>query len=48
MEIKRVDIKGSDELDVLSAIWILACNDETRLSPTKELNTGLSYPTDTT
>ncbi|HXD32136.1 MAG TPA: hypothetical protein VN643_13520 [Pyrinomonadaceae bacterium] len=31
MPVKRTAITGPDELDILSAIWILACNDENPL-----------------
>jgi hypothetical protein len=44
MEIKRVQIKGSDELDILSAIWILACNDENPIITYEGIKYRLGLP----
>jgi len=46
MEVKRVKIKGPDELDILSAIWILACNDENPIITYEGIKYRLGLPAD--
>lgn len=44
MKRQRVIIKGPDELDVLSAIWILSCNDENPIITYEGIKYRLSLP----
>lgn len=44
MQIRRVEIKGSDELDILSAIWILASNDENPIVTYEGIKYRLGLP----
>jgi hypothetical protein len=46
MKIKRVEIKGPDELDILSAIWILSCNDENPIITYEGIKHRLGLPVD--
>ncbi len=43
---KRTTIKGSDDLDILSAIWILACNDENPIITYEGVKYRLGLPSD--
>ena len=38
--------EGSDELDILSAVWIVACNDENSIMLYEDLRFRLGLPTD--
>jgi hypothetical protein len=46
MKIQRVTIKGPTELDILSAIWILSCNDENPIITYEGIKYRLSLPED--
>ncbi len=46
MPVKRTAISGPDELDILSAIWILACNDENPLISYEGIGYRLGLPSD--
>lgn len=44
MKKNRVIVRGADELDVLSAVWILSCNDENPLVTYEGIKYRLSLP----